>query len=334
MNKYALLFLVLLVGLSACLDEYAVPVSQQTEQLVVEALLTDEDVLASFRLSFTTQFGDASSYNPVRGAFVGVTDNLGKITKFRSSSTLPGVYVCEDVNFRGQAGKIYTLTIRLTDGRIFESSPETMPAPVAISQLSARFESKFNAGYQITADLNDPKNVENYYRWTAWGLSKRKTTGVPLNFSGICCDECWVREDALGVNLFADAGVDGNPLRGRPVFLSPFYYFGNHYVEVRQYNTSRQAFQFWRRYQEQFQRTGTIFDPIPAPVVGNVANKANANELALGFFEVASVSTKRLIVPGDTLFGKVKFEPLFVRPGDCLSAYPFSIYANVPPPGW
>jgi hypothetical protein len=330
----------LVFSLMSCLDEYNVPIQQLTEQLVVEARLTDEDVTPTLRLSVTTQFGTASTYKPVQGALVRITDNTGKAVVFRSSPTQPGYYLPSDLKFRGQPANTYTLSITLPDGRVFESVPETMPASVPIQNVRAQFQGPITEGkvtepgYKVFVDVQDPKSTQNYYRWTAWGVHKRKSTGVRVSFTGVCCDVCWVRKDDNAVNMFSDAGVDGSTLKGRLVFLSPFYYYGKHHVEVTQYNISRNTFQFWRRYQEQLQRTGTIFDPIPAPVVGNITNKANPTELALGYFEVASVSKKRLVIPGDTLVGKLMPNSLFVQEGDCMAAYQYSLYDIFPPPGW
>lgn len=335
-----LIFVFLTLSLVACLDEYNVPISQQTEQLVVEARLTDEDLTPTLKLSLTTQFGNAGNYKPLQGALVQITDNTGKAVVFRSSPSQPGYYVPSDLKFRGQPTKTYRLSIALPDGRVYESTAETMPASVAIQNLYAEFQNPAargqlgETGYRVFVDVNDPRNVQNYYRWTAWGVHKRKSTGVPVSFTGICCDLCWVRKDDNSVNMFSDAGVDGNALKGKSVFLSPFFYFGKHHIEVTQYNITRSTFQFWRRYQEQLQRTGTIFDPIPAPVVGNIANKANPAELALGYFEVASVSKRRLIIPGDTLVGKIVPNSLLIQPGDCMAAYQYSLYDSFAPPGW
>jgi Domain of unknown function (DUF4249) len=337
------LYLILFIScflLNSCLDEYKVALNQKTEQLVVEALITDEPSIPQIKLSLTEQFGTANSYKPVRGAFVQITDNEGKTILFQAVPTLLGIYRSNDLNFRGIVGKSYKLTIKLTDGRTYESTVEPMLSPVFISKLSASFvnpgiEGKYGQiGYQVYADVEDPKNIENYYRWTAWGVYKRKSAGVPCNFNSICNDLCWVKEENFAANLFSDNGTDGNLLRKRPVFLSPFYYYGKHYIEVKQHTISRRAYQFWERFQQQNQRSGSIFDPIPAPVVGNVSNVNNSADIALGFFEVASISKKRIEIPGDTLVGKVNYDKLLVPAGDCSRAFPLSVYDKFPPPGW
>jgi hypothetical protein len=41
---------------------------------------------------------------------------------------------------------------------------------------------------------------------------------------------------------------------------------GKQYVEVSQYSLTREAYQFWKLLDEQQTRTGSLFDPQPAPM--------------------------------------------------------------------
>jgi Domain of unknown function (DUF4249) len=328
-------------ALSSCLEPYPVDNKQETERLVVEALLTNDSQMPAVRLSFTSQSESFSNTVPVRGALVVVKDNKGLTMLFKPLPTLPGLYEPNDRNYRGEPGKTYRLSIKLTDGRTYESSPETMPAVVGVEKITANFENPVTegrlgeVGFRVTLDVKDPKNIENYYRWTSWGLYKRKSTGVPVGFGGgICCDVCWVRKDENGINTLSDANADGGLLANRTVYFSPFYYYGRNYVEVRQLAITRGAFQFWRRYIDQLSRSGSIFDPIPAPVLGNIINTADGGDVAIGYFEVASATTKRIVIEGDALIGKINYPREFILNGDCSVAVPYAVYDTFAPPGW
>jgi Domain of unknown function (DUF4249) len=328
-----MVYLLLIISLTACLDEYKLPVGQQTQRLVVESLLTNEDIRPFVTLSYTTQFGTATDTKPALGALVKITDSKGKVVIFRSVPNQPGKYQPTEPAFTGEPGNSYTMSVKLTDGREYVSPAERMPAAVPIENLTAKFDKVNNSGYHVFLDTRDPKNVENYYRWGGWGLYKRKSTGVPLSFSGICCDVCWIRQDVTGINLFADSNLDGNLVSGRPVYFSPFYYYGAHHIEIKQYAISRKTYQFWQRFQTQANREGSIFDPLPAPVAGNLANPNDPNDVALGYFEVSAVAKKRLTIP-DELTNVVSYEKLLVAQGDCMRAYSFSVYDTFTPPGW
>ena len=341
-NLFIVLITCVLV-LSACLEEYKVPVNQKTQQLVIEALLTDEVTsdLPSIKLSLTEQFGNTYSYKPVSGAFVQITDNEGKKTILQSVGSLQGVYQVNDFRFQAKVGKTYKLTVKLPDGRTYESPNEPMLTPVQISKLTAVFDNPVTRdalgipNYRVFSEFQDPKNKDDFYRWNAWGVYKRKSTGVICSFGlNLCNERCWLKKEDFGVNLFSDFGVDGKLIRNKAVFESPIYFYGKHYIEITQFTISRGAYQFWQRFLQQTGRSGTIFDPIPAPISGNLVNIANEADVALGYFEVASIARKRLEIPGDTLQGKLDFEKFIIPKGDCSIVFPKGVPDRFAPPGW
>jgi hypothetical protein len=101
-----------------------------------------------------------------------------------------------------------------------------------------------------------------------------------------------------------------------------------HLVEVSQYSLTREAYRFWERYEEQRIRTGSILDPLPEPIEGNVYNVNDQNDIALGYFSASSVTTKRIktdffAVPLERV---LLFEYLFTREGHCETSWPGSEY--------
>lgn len=326
----------LLLLLTGCLDPANVQLRQETQKLVVEGLLTNE-ANPFLRLSQTTQFGTANTIEPLKGAYVEVRPSNGEAVVFRPVPEEVGLYRTDNKAFIGRIGTAYSLYLKLPDGREYRSEPQQLPAPVPIDNLSATFVEGRDFGFQTYVDLKDPANAENYYRWTARGYHLRKSKGVPVGFgNAVCCDRCWVLNEDKAVNVLSDALVNGSSVKQRPVFFSPFYVLGKHLIEVQQYTISRQAYQYWNRYREQQQRTGSIFDPLPAPLLGNVVNVNEAQDIALGFFEVSAVSRKR-IEPVASTQGQLAFNidnPAYVPTGDCMLAFPFSVYASTTPPGW
>ncbi len=332
---FSLIFIAF-IGLS-CLDQVDVPLRKVSPNLIVEGTFTNDPVENFLRLSYTSQIGLFEDLVPVQGAFVELRASNGESAIYRVTPDAIGVYRPDNQSLKAKEGVSYSIFIRLIDGREFTSSPEKLPASVPIQRMTARLDDAGQLGYRIFTDFQDPKETENFYRWEAEGYHVRISTGVPVGFGGaVCCNRCNVLEKNQGINIFSDAGTNGNTNRLRPVFYSPVYTLGKNYVEVKQFTISRESYQFWRRYSEQRQRTGTIFDPLPAPVLGNVQNSKDPNDIALGFFEVSSISKSKMIIAGDTL-GKyfVRFSnPLYVANGDCMLKYPYSNYADRPPRGW
>lgn len=301
--------------------------------MVIDGQITNEAPPYTIRLTYTGPFGLTGDQRPATlvasGAQVTVTDDRGRVVRFFDRTG--GEYQTTDMNFRGEVGRTYKLTVVLADGKRYETKPEQMPNVPPVDSVSARLVqvNNFNTPYRYAYSVStrDPAADRNFYRWTAFGLTVRKSTGVPcsLGSSAICLDNCYTTESTNEVNVFSDIAVNGNPIRNRAVFQLPVYAVWPQFVEVQQYGITQTNYQFWKLYQQQRARTGSIFDPLPAPVVGNLANTEDATDVARGYFAVTSVS--RLRIRNDArearssaaVFGFISTQP--VPQGDCRNTY-------------
>jgi Domain of unknown function (DUF4249) len=337
LRKTKLAFLlVFCVGLQACLDEIKVQTRIEPNKLVVEGLLTNDPSNQILRLSLTKNFSNFTEIEPVKGAYVEIRSNKTYAVKMYPQANEIGLYSPKEINFAGNIGEEYSLYVKLLDGREFLTPSQVLLKPVEINALKSDFKTDPSFGFQIKLDFKDPAQTNNYYRWTGLGFYQRKSIGVPISFSGFCCNRCWVEKEDKGVNLFTDNLTNGNLIKDISVFFSPFYLLGQHLIQVNQFTISSQTYQYWRKFKEQTDRTGTIFDPIPAPIFGNLVNIKDPKDIALGYFEVSGISKKRLEINDET-HGKeaVNFDNnLYVPNGDCMLAFPYSVYVGQKPFGW
>jgi Domain of unknown function (DUF4249) len=312
MKKYHHIILSVLIvsTLTSCLEEVQIPTRLESAFLVVDGGITDEKPPYTVRLSYSGNQINATDINlnlTVSGAKVYFKDDLGDSTVLYPSVYERGVYRTEDPTFRGKVGRSYSIKIILEDGKEYVSKPEKMQYCPPIDSLTSEYRDIPNQstpdGYQVYLDTRDPANILNYYRWVSYGYS-RVGSACGTSFCGISCKGgqagtfCWVPRFQTGINILSDNNINGNPIRQRPVFFSPVYAPGKHLIEVAQYAITRESYQFWKLYEEQSTRTGTILDPLPAPIQGNVYEVKKPNEFALGYFEVAGVSRKRIIIYG------------------------------------
>jgi hypothetical protein len=327
--RYTIFLLLLGLGiLTSCIDEVNLPIRNEEQKLVVEGLITNEKTPYTVRLTYTGTFKGgnlAPASLAVSGALVTISDNTGVSVTLKPVIQQPGVYRTMDSTFVGQVGQSYTLKIVTPQGKTFVSTAELLAPLPPIEKLTAVFKNVADrskpSGYQVTADTKDPGETGNYYRWTAYGYSRREATGKPRG-GAICCTNCWIPIFNNSINIFTDEQINGNEIKNRDVYFAPYYAQGKLYVEVTQYSLSREAYQFWQRFQEQQSRVGSIFDPLPAPLEGNIANSENPAELALGYFGASGISRKRLIISGDTLVLFPDYYKEFIQKGDCRLAYP------------
>ena len=289
-------------ALSGCIDQVELPFRAEEPRLVVEGQITNEAPPYSVRLTYTGKYSGPNSQSPadqfVREAQVSLADDQGRSTRFVSMGQ--GLYRTTDAAFRGQVGRAYSLSIVLADGKRYVTKPERMPAVPVIDSISAQLvkTTNFAKPYAFSYSVNtrDPATEQNYYRWTGYGYTNRLSLGEPcsLGSPNRCNTRCWTTVSTDAVNVFSDEAINGNPLRGRVILQIPVYAIGPQLVEIQQYGMTQTNYQFWKLYQQQNARTGSIFDPLPAPVTGNVVNTGNPTDLARGYFAVTSVTRRRV----------------------------------------
>lgn len=338
-----LLSLFLLSTVVSCIKEVDLPIRVENPILVVDGLITNQTPPYYLKLTYTGVYkwsNIITESQTVSGARITLQDDAGNKTNFEQLLEEAGKYKTTDMNFVGTIGRTYTLTITLPDGRIYESKPEKMIAVPAADSVYAEFTENGNGeqrvGYNIYIDTKDPKGIPNYYRWISYGYRLRQTKGVLNPFSGAWQNtHCWQFFKRDDIDIEADTDIDGNILKKRSLIFSPAYVNAPILIDVTQYSLSREVYQFWRRMNEQLTRTGSIFDPLPAPVEGNVFLKADPNQLALGYFGASAVVNKKLIIDETSEKTKQRIEVAgrdFIVEGGCTIVLPNT--TTFKPSGW
>ncbi|GAB4034948.1 DUF4249 domain-containing protein [Spirosoma gilvum] len=348
MTIYRSVLIGLLLLAVACVDEVQLPIRQVQPRLVVDGFITNEPPPYPIKLTWSGAYSSGGGFPEeliINGAVVTITDNGDRTVQLEQDPLLPSYYWVRDPTFRGQSGHRYTLKVVLPDGSVYVSTPELL-APVApIEQIYAEYQRSSGVSgqpdmYSVLIDTRDPATPGDYYRWSSYSYVPRWASYDPLHppvgSISVCNDcSCWVPYYGQLTNVLSDALINGNRISHRAVFNSPVYAIGRQYVEVRQYSLTRPAYQYWKLYEEQRSRTGSLFDPQPASIEGNMHQQADTTVLALGYFGASSVSTKRLVIPGDTIQYDTFLNRLnksFIPPGHCPDNFP--VYRLTPPTGW
>lgn len=335
--------LILIFFLTSCIREIDLPIRVEQPILVVDGMITNEAPPYTIKLTYTGVYKSSNRIDEnqaVSGAKVVLSDDQGNKATFEQVLEEPGKYQINDASFRGQVGRTYTLSIGLPNGEIYESKPEKMEAVPAADQLYTEFtengSGEQRVGYNIFIDTKDPKGIPNYYRWQTYGYRMRQSRGVLNPLSGIMENrQCWQFFKRDDIDVETDIDFDGNNIQKRWMIYSPAYANAPQLIEVSQFSLSREVYQFWRRMNDQLTRTGSIFDPLPAPVEGNIYLKSNPNKLALGYFGASAVSRKRLVVNDATEAQRQRIEVSsqpFIPTGGCTIVFPGT--TPFKPSGW
>jgi len=334
----------------ACIKRVDVVTRNEKPILVVEGSVTTDTLPYTVRLTYSGPIIYSDSLPDQyleKDAKVTIADDLGKTTSLIYTSQ--GVYQTTDPAYIGQVGRSYSVTVVLKDGKKYISTPEKIKPPVPVSKVNAAFVYKFDFNLptylNISVDTKDPAQEENYYRWTFYSWIQRQTHGVGCGFGCIMYEYCFQKFVDNEIRLLSDASINGNDIKNQTVGRCYIYTYGNPYVDIGQISLTREAYQFWKSYQEQSTRTGGILDPLPAAIKGNVYNASNTADFALGYFSASSVTHKKAILVPYSItsylldLSATQFIP--AKSVACFNYFPNSLAyppppakQNPPPPGW
>ena len=350
LQKIIIPIVLLSVFAQACIKQVDVATRNEKPILVVEGDVSTDSVPYTVKLTYSgpITYSDAIPDQYLeKDAVVTISDDNGHTTPL--SYTTQGVYQTTDPSIIGKVGTSYSVTVLLKDGRRYISKPEKIKTALPISAIDVSFVNKFDFNLptymNIAIDTKDPAGEENYYRWTYQAWILRQTHGVGCGFGCVIFEYCYQHYVENDLHILSDADVNGNDIKNQTVGRAYIYTFGNPYLEIGQVSLTREAYQFWKAYQDQQTRTGGILDPLPAAIKGNVYNAANANDFALGYFSASAITHKKVILVPYSItqylldISATQFIPeKFIA---CFDYYPNSLVypppparQRPPPPGW
>ncbi len=349
-NIYIYLSLIILFTQS-CIKEVNPSTRQAAPILVVEGSITTDSIPYTVQLTYSgaivSSSADISESNYVKDATVSISDNLGNTTVLKY--TINGIYKTNDPSYIGKVGRSYFIKVKLKNGTTYISTPEKINNPVPISKVRGNFVNKsdmfFPTYMSVSIDAKDPGSEENYYQWKFNAWIGRKTKGVPCGIGCIMLEYCYQKYEDYTVRLLSDASINGNEILNKTVGKTYIYSYTDPHVDISQLSLTREAYQFWKRYDDQLTRTGSVLDPLPASIKGNVYNQSNTSDFALGYFSAAGVTHKKVtLVPyGITpfLLEITAYQFMPTKSVACFLYYPDALKYGLPPapqnpipPGW
>lgn len=174
------LILVMLLFLSSCEDKIDLKLDPVIGKYVIVADLHNANTLHTIYINRVVDFANNSPHNPVLDAHVKV-ENLtsGRVYQFMDKSD--GTYVMDRMSLK--EGDTYALTVKVSDGSIFESKC-TMPKYIAVDSIGLVRKKRFDEEFIYASfSFNDPADEANYYKY------KLKLNDDELKFSAVFSDK-------------------------------------------------------------------------------------------------------------------------------------------------
>jgi hypothetical protein len=287
--------------LGTCVEPFNPDIGKYDNMLVVDGLITNLDEPYYIELSRSMPYEDINSERET-GATVFVIDNDNNVYDFAESGS--GTYVSDPSIFRGEIGKNYRLYIITSSGEEFESDYVELRNVPEIEELYWAYEEKETddpdeivQGVQVFLSTEDTGNDTWYYRWE-WIETWEFVT--PLIAAGRpTLNRCWKSENSASIEIATSKHLTGDAIKDHPLtYISQnTNRLGIMYsILVRQYSLSEESYSFWKQLQNINQNMGSLFDPTPIAVIGNIHHVTDPEIPVLGYFQASGVSTRRLFV--------------------------------------
>ncbi|HVS94398.1 MAG TPA: DUF4249 domain-containing protein [Mucilaginibacter sp.] len=255
-------------------------------------------------LSRTVKLAVKTSSTPVLYAVVNIEGDDN------SSYTLIGDGLTGNYTYHGltlDPAHKYRLRIKTTDNNK-EYLSDYVPVKEAPPIDSIGFTIKSN-GIQVYVNSHDPTNSTHYYRWDyeeGWRFhanyfSSYYSDGqeiVPRTPAQVIYT-CYSDHKSDDIVLGSSAKLSSDVIYQNPVIFIPSTsekiesLYG---IMLKEYALTPDAFTFWTNMRNNSESLGSIFDPLPSNINGNIHCLTNPSEVVIGYVSAGSVQSKKFFI--------------------------------------
>ncbi|HYK77529.1 MAG TPA: DUF4249 domain-containing protein [Daejeonella sp.] len=301
--KFFRLFVLSLFIFSACKEPYDPAIGDMKSNfLVVEGLINSGPGTTSFTLSRTVGLASKINSAPELRAKVSIEAQNGSSIVLTERGK--GVYSASHSALNIQ--QKYRLKILTSEGKEYLSDYVNVQLAPEMDKVEW---DKVNQGVELYVSTHDATNNTRYYRWEyeeTWQFNppyyinlEYKNGAVIDADPSINMYNCWKTEKSTKLLLGSSARLEQDVIHKSPLlFIEPnSEKLGIKYsILVKQHALSKEAFNYWNSMQKISEQMGTIYDPQPSQIRGNIRCVIDPSEPVVGFVSASSVKEKRIFI--------------------------------------
>lgn len=310
MKRLSYITILFFIVSTSCKQVYNPPfASPVTGYLVVEGFINSGNDASTIQLSRTVRLEDSATILYEHNARVAIEDDDNASYPLIERDS--GKYVSDVLSLNHQ--RKYRVHIATADGKEYVSDFSPVKYTPVIDSLSWQRD---NGGISIYVNANDAQKSTKYYQWkysetwefhspyisfleyvtypvTGLGVGDRKNTDSLYT--------CWKTQSSTNILLGSTEKLSEDK-----IFLPVRYFEQNaeelsilYYIQVKQYAISREAYLFKEKLKKNTEQLGSIFDPQPSELGGNIHCISDPTEQAIGFVEVAEEQKKDIFISNE-----------------------------------
>ncbi len=289
----------ILVFLFGCVEPYAPEIIETDHDFLVVSGFINSSGPTTFRLT-RTQNLDGTNIPPAeRKAKLFVENEQG--TPIALPEQTDGSYAATLTINQGQK---YRLRIKTANNKEYLSEYVQSKTVPVIDNV--RWEAVDN-NLLIYVNAHDDQKKTQYYRWDyeeTWEFHtpfesrlEYKNGKVDLRTNNIW--QCWRSAKSSSINIASSTKLNQDIISNYPLIKLgsnsiklPIKYS----VLVKQYALTPEAYSYFEILKKNTESIGTLFDPLPSQLTGNIRCLSNPGEPVIGFVTATAVQEKRLFI--------------------------------------
>ncbi|MDX5340193.1 MAG: DUF4249 domain-containing protein [Cyclobacteriaceae bacterium] len=331
------LFLGLACFFFSCVDEITIQLKEANEVLVVDAWVGNEPEETYIRVYKTRPFVSSSPQgkeSQVKLERIYVERKDGKVFPFYLHKD--SLYLSE-LPIPLMEGETYRLKFSTLEGDTFESAWETVPPKLESAEITSKAIEKTTLVYSgpnvivqtrtfadVQLQVNDPGKVVMGYFVETSGISEQFTSSLQDN----CECACYLPDPNIypGMNIRSNQSFLGKTIE-YSIGEIPLSSLGRYYVNASVKSLTEFGYEYLNQVDLQQRNTGSIFDPAPFRVRGNITGESeNSPEVLGGFFLFQKTSFEKLLyrtqIRTESNNLNHHFEPLVQVVATCRDVFP------------
>ncbi len=301
---YTLLFTVFLSA-NACKEKYDLPETVvNKDYLVVEGFIDGGNDSTFISLSRTVTPEDTTSIKAEQGAMVSIEGESGE--SFLLNEIKPGLYAAAPLLLNPSAQ--YRLSITTRNGKVYQSDYVEVKNTPEIDSVSWTREPD---GVQVYVNTHDAHNNTKYYNWQyeeTWEFYSGFYSNWewdPINEIIILRDNpnliyhCWQSYTSSNIIIGSSAKLSEDIIYRFPLTFIPddsWKLQSRYSILVKQRALSKGAYEYLENMKKNSEQLGSIFDPQPSTLNGNIHCITDPQEIVLGYLYSSTMVEKRIFI--------------------------------------
>jgi hypothetical protein len=294
---------IIIITQFACRDVYKPTIISSPESyLVVEGVLNAGTGPTTIKLSRTFKLDDTARLKGEVNARV-IVEGKDNTTR-QLTMNGEGVYTSPDLNLVLDAE--YRLKITTGNGKEYQSDYIVAKKTPPIDSLEFRQNEK---GVQIYVNTHDDSNNTRYYRWDyddTWEIWSYyfaayiyENGRVRARTPNEDVFTCWKYGKSSTIILGSSARLQSDN-----IYRAPVNFIENeseklavrYSILLRQYALDKKGYEFYEMMKKNTEGLGSIFDPQPSEIRGNIHCISDPRELVIGYLSAVTIEEKRFFI--------------------------------------